>query len=400
MPQRAILFVDDDPMLLAGLQRSLRPMRSEWAMEFVTSGKSALEKLACSPFDVVVTDMRMPEMDGAQLLEQVRTAHPQTIRFVLSGQSDREAVLRTVAPAHQYLAKPCSADELRQKLATALALKDLLESSNLKNVVSRIKSLPSTPALYWNLLKKLESECPVDDIGAIIERDVAMTSKVLQLVNSAFFGLGHCVSSPAQAVALLGTDTIKSLVLSIGIFSQFSFGSACQREADWLWQHSVATSRMARKIAQMGGLDARAADDSFAAGLLHDVGKLVIMTERISDWKTTVATVETEKISFWSAEQKVLGCNHAQIGAYLLGLWGLPGTIVEAVAWHHNPSDSPIVRFSPLATVHLADYYHTSLEPFRPHEPAGLDAPFLRCCGLEESKPQFRTACEKLLQET
>lgn len=247
-----ILFVDDDEMLLNGLRRALRPMRSEWTMEFVSSGAAALECMVHFAFDAVVTDMRMPEMSGAQLLEQVRLDHPQTIRFVLSGHSDRESILRSVNPAHQYLAKPCAIDELRQKLTQALALRDLLESSTLKKLVSQIESLPCTPDLYLQLRDRLESpRCSVADIGQIIERDMAMTSKILQLVNSAFFGLGRHISCPADAVSVLGTDAVKSLVLSIGIFAQFT---ACSpQDVDWLWKHSMATSRMSKKIAQLGG---------------------------------------------------------------------------------------------------------------------------------------------------
>jgi HD-like signal output (HDOD) protein len=154
---------------------------------------------------------------------------------------------------------------------------------------------------------------------------------------------------------------------------------------------------MARKIAQLGGLDAHAADNSFAAGLLHDIGKLVMMAERAADWKIILATVEAEKTNLWSAEQQVLGCSHAQIGAHLLGIWGLPGAIVEAVAWHHSPSHNPVTQFSPLTAVHLADCYHASLQPFRIHEPVLVDSAFLKGCGIEEKEPQYRTACETLL---
>lgn len=400
MAQRSILFVDDDPSLLAGLQRSLRPMRSEWKMEFVSSGQSALEALARTSFDALVTDMRMPEMNGAQLLELVRTSYPHTIRFVLSGQSDRETALRTVTPAHQYLAKPCSTEELRQKLVAALALKDLLDSSILKDVVSQIKALPSPPTLYHNLVRKLESECSTEEIGRIIEDDVSMTSKVLQLVNSAFFGLSCRVSRPGHAVALLGTDTLRSLVLSIGIFSQLKFDAACQEDIGWLWRHSVSVSRMSHKIAGIRKLDARAADDSFSAGLLHDIGKLVMISERTSDWKNIVELVETEHIDLGEAEHRVIGCSHAQIGAYLLGLWGLPGTIVEAVAWHHNPSQSPVAQFSPLAAVHFADYYHASLDPFRAHEAIALDSTFQEICGPAADEPRYRATCEELFNTT
>ncbi len=395
MPMRRILFVDDDAMLLNGLQRALRPMRSEWTMEFAAGGAAALERMAQFPFDAIVTDMRMPEMSGAQLLEQVRLRYPRTIRFVLSGQSDRESILRAVIPAHQYLAKPCAIDELRQKLSQALALKDLLENSTIKELVSQIKALPCMPDLYLQLREKLESPaCSVADVGQVIERDMAMTAKVLQLVNSAFFGLGHRISSPAQAVLVLGTETIKSLVLSVGIFSQFTTVDYLQRDIDQLWNHGIATSRMSQKIAQLGGLDKQTIDDCFTAGLLHDVGRLILMTQRGFEWKKIGKMAESESIALWDAEYRVLGCGHAELGAYLLGIWGLPSTIVEAVAWHHNPSDSPVMQLSPLAAVHIADCIDIALAPCKTADCGSLDSNFLARCGLTEGVERWTDVCK------
>ena len=323
MSQRRILFVDDDSMLLSGLQRGLRPMRSEWTMEFASSGAAALECMSHVPFDAVVTDMRMPEMSGAQLLEQVRLHYPQTIRFVLSGQSDRESILRTVIPAHQYLAKPCAIDELRQRLSQALALRDLLENPTLKELVSQIKTLPCMPALYHQLLEKLElPTCSVADVGLVMERDMAMTSKVLQLVNSAFFGLGHHISNPAQAVFMLGTETVKSLVLSIGIFSQFPAGNARQPDIDWLWKHGISTSRMSQKIAQLERMDKQTIDDCFAAGLLHDIGKLILMTQKGFRVGNDQRWQRRKASPLWNAEYKGAGmqpCGTGGLSARYLG---------------------------------------------------------------------------------
>ncbi len=187
---KRILFVDDEPMLLQGLQRSLRSMRQDWEMAFVKGGNEALEAIDKQPFDIVVTDMRMPGMDGAQLLEEVKRRSPQTLRMVLSGQSDRETILRAINPTHQYLSKPCEGEELKARLLRAFALRDLLENSELKDLVSRLHSLPSLPSLYFELSGELSSDEPsLAKIGKLISADMAMTAKILQLVNSAFFGL-------------------------------------------------------------------------------------------------------------------------------------------------------------------------------------------------------------------
>src|SRR5205823_10063129 len=172
---KRILFVDDEPMVLQGLQRSLRSMRSDWEMEFVNGGEQALEAIARQFFDIVVTDMRMPGMSGVELLEEVKKCSPQSLRMVLSGQSDRDSILRCVNPAHQYLSKPCEGEELKSRLLRAFAVRELLQSTELKEVVSKLDSLPSLPTLYLELTEELRRQEPsLAKIGKLIAADMAM----------------------------------------------------------------------------------------------------------------------------------------------------------------------------------------------------------------------------------
>jgi HD-like signal output (HDOD) protein/ActR/RegA family two-component response regulator len=353
---KRILFVDDEPMVLQGLQRSLHGMRSEWDMAFASSAPEALETMARSPFDVVITDMRMPGMDGAHLLDQVKKRFPQTVRIVLSGQSDRETILRSLGPTHQFLAKPCDVDDLKQKLAHAFALRELLADPRLKEVICRLATIPSLPTLYVAITKALESpDASITEVGNIIAQDMGMCIKVLQLVNSAFFGLPGQISNPRQAAALIGIDNIKALVLSVHVFSQFE--NSCSQNLAFLWKHGLATAISAKAIARLEGASRRTVDECFTAGLLHDVGKLILCSvykeESIRIWKQAA----DEKVSSLTLERVVLGCTHAAVGAYVLGLWGLPDPIVEAVAWHHQPAEAAPKDFSALITVHAANYY-------------------------------------------
>ena len=219
---KTLLFVDDESKVLQGLQRQLRSMRHEWDMHFADTGGKALDFMASNRVDVLVSDMMMPEMDGAELLTEVSKRHPNTVRIILSGHADREAVLRLVGPAHQCLSKPCDAEELRTAVGRAFALRDLLSNEQLKQLATRIECLPTLPALYQQLTEELRKEnSSMERIGEIISRDIGMTTKILQLVNSAFFGLSQSISSPAEAVMYLGLSTVRSLVLSIQVFSQF-----------------------------------------------------------------------------------------------------------------------------------------------------------------------------------
>ena len=391
---KRILFVDDDPMLLSGLERSLRVMRKEWETEFAARGRQALEAMARKPFDVVVTDMRMPEMDGAQLLEQVKAKYPRTIRFVLSGQSDRETILRSIGPTHQYLSKPCDLEELKQKVAQAFGLRELLENPTLKEIVSRMDVLPSLPALYVSLTEALsQPDVTLCKIASIIKKDMGMTSKVLQLVNSAFFALPCQISNPAQAVSLLGIDNIRAVVLSVHVFSELQGNE----DLAALWPHSLATAGFARAIVRAEHSPQRVEDDAFAAGLLHDVRRLVLGTACREQYNRVLESAHAGKAPLGEVEAQTFNCSHAEVGAYLLGLWGLPDSVVRAVAWHNSPSRAGVSAFSPVIAVHAADAFHHRLhpDPIMNENPL-LDETLLTALGLADRVAIWWKTCQDL----
>jgi len=393
---KRILFVDDEPMVLSGLERSLRSMRKEWEMEFAAGGQPALEALARARFDVIVTDMRMPKIDGAELLEIVRTKYPRTMRFVLSGQSDRETILRSLSPTHQYLSKPCDVEELKQKVAQAFALREVLENPTLKEVVSRMDSVPSLPSLYVTLTEALrQSDVTVAKIANIVKQDMGMTSKVLQLVNSAFFALPCRISSPHQAVSLLGIDNIRAVVLSVHVFSELEGNPNPALAA--LWPHSLTTAAFAQAITRAEHSPQSLEDDAFAAGLLHDVGRLVLCSACGTQYDKVLERLRQERITLTQAESQIMGCTHAEVGAYLLGLWGLPSSIVQAVAWHHTPDRSAIATFSPVIAVHVAEVYGYQFHPDpEMNDPPVLDEELLARLGLEERAAVWWKVCEEI----
>ena len=358
---KRILFVDDELNVLDGLRRMLRPMRNEWELAFASGGREALTMLAESHFDVVVSDMRMPDMDGAQLLSEVKQRYPQVIRIVLSGHSEEEAILRSVGPTHQYLAKPCDPEQLRNVIGRACALHELLGEDSLRELVSQMTTIPSLPATYTEIVAELQSpDASIKRIGEIVSKDVGMTAKILQLVNSAFFGLRRHVSDPSQAASFLGVDTLKSLVLSVHIFSQLQDAKIEGFCLETLWDHSAATGALAKRIAASAGDDVEGLrDHSLMAGLLHDAGKLVIAANLPGKYASVLAVAEREQHELWVAEREILKNTHAEVGAYLLGLWGLPDPIVEAVAFHHNPRRCLGDGFTPLTAVHAAQRSRT-----------------------------------------
>jgi HD-like signal output (HDOD) protein len=393
---KRILFVDDEPMVLKGIERSLRSIRGQWEMEFAGSGPDALTMMDRNGFDVVISDMRMPGMDGAELLERVKAKYPRTVRMVLSGQSDRESILRSVGPTHQYISKPCDVEELKRKLTQAFALRELLDNPNLKEIVSQMDSVPSLPSLYVAMTQALQSpDVSIADLGKIIAKDMGMSSKVLQLANSAYFGLSCQVSSPKQALTLIGTDNIRSLVLSVHVFSELQ--GDLNAQLSFLWTHTFATARYAVTIARSEKAPQKLADDCFAAGLLHDIGRLVLASACGRQYLDVLKKITEQKATVAEVEQEAFGCTHAEVGAYLLGLWGLPDSIIEAVAWHHTPSRAAPAVFSPLIAIHVADHceHQRYTEPPK-NEKTWLDEELLGHLKLQDRLEVWEKACQEL----
>ncbi|MBL9188456.1 MAG: HDOD domain-containing protein [Opitutaceae bacterium] len=389
--KKRILFVDDEPLVLQGLQRMLRPMRDEWEMQFADSGTKALELMAVAPCDVVISDMRMPGMNGAELLGRVMQLYPRTVRLILSGHADKELILKCVGSTHQFLSKPCDPEAIRATVRRAAANDDALQSDTLKQLVGRMGRLPSIPTLYTEIIDALnDPDVTLDTIGRIVGKDIAMTAQILKLVNSAFFGLRRQVSSPAEAANYLGLETLRSLVLSINAFSQFDDVSIEGFSFPELWTHSLDTGAAAKAIALLEGADHKLADEAFVAGLLHDTGKVVLAANCPGEYAEVLRLIAHEKIAPCEAEQRVFGVTHSDVGGYLLGLWGLPVTVVEAIAFHHRPASAVVQAFCPLTAVHVADaLVHHASTPCPADDPR-VDEAYLRTLGLESRLPIWR----------
>jgi HD-like signal output (HDOD) protein len=396
---KTLLFVDDEPKVLQGLQRQLRFMRHEWDMNFTEGGRLALDFMAAHPVDIIISDMMMPGMDGSQLLTEVVKRHPETVRIILSGHAEREAVLRLVGPAHQYLTKPCDADELRKAITRAFTLRDLLDNQRLKQLTTRIKNLPTLPALQNQLNEELRKEAPsMDHVAEIISRDIGMTAKLLQLVNSAFFGLAQPIHNPREAVVYLGMDTVRSLALSAGIFSQYDQKVCKSFSLDVLTQHSWITGIMARKVAQLEQQTPKMLEQCFLAGLLHDIGQLILAFGLHEEYSEVISRAGEQNVPVWQVEQDFFGATHADVSAYLLALWGLPNPIIEAVAKHHRPAQCAELEFSPTVAAHAADVFAhdfsgTNTEVPRPQ----LDLALLTNLGLTERIETWKAGCKELI---
>ncbi len=396
----SILFVDDEDNILNGLKRLLRSKRDDWNMDFATSGEEALRKLREVPADVVVSDMRMPQMDGAELLTQVQRLYPDTVRIILSGYANREAVLRTIGPSHRYLAKPCPQDVLIGTIDKSLELRTRLGSDDLKRSVAGLTHLPTLPKLYNDILKELASEfASADSLAKVVERDIAVSAQLLKITNSAYFGTSRGVTTIKQAIQYLGFENVRAVVLLAGVFQQFhNLSPQAAETATTLSKRSLILGVLSRRIAEHQKYDTRIVDDAFSAGLLSHIGTLLLLANASDAFRKAMWEVD-HGAHIEAAERSVFGASHADLGAYLLNLWGFNHDIVDAVAFHHHPSEAGTFHNEVLTAVYAAQYL---LKPGKPRSGAvaeALDTTYLDFAGVSDQVPAWRKMCAELQKE-
>lgn len=385
-----VLFVDDEPRILQGLQRMLRTVRKEWRMSFANGGEEALALMADDPVEVVVSDMRMPGMNGGQLLTQVQARHPAVLRFVLSGQCEEDTMFELVSNSHQFFAKPCDAEKLIARIKRALALRDGIGQQEVAMLVAGLAAVPSPAALHEKLVTLLRSAEPsLDEVAAVISRDSGMAAKILQLSNSAYFGIGKPVCSPNLAVKMLGLDTLKALVLTHGVVAAVADNAAFDR----VWRHNRWAASAARAIAEAEGLDPDSVENAAVAGMLHDIGALLLAASRPADYQRVIAAGAQESAARLEIEQEIFGTTHAEVGAFLLGLWGLPDSVVDAVCYHHKPRESSHSKFCVLTAVHVAEGL-TQIDQYGVLPESALDMEYLERIGMAGRLEDWRSAVQ------
>lgn len=400
MTRKRILFVGEDIDLWEELRGQQLDGTAEWDYAFAKTGLQALNSLTQSPCDAVVADMQMPGMNGAQLLDEIMQRNPSTLRFIRANLADQQAAMKCVGTAHQYLVKPSDGATVRSALSRAFNLESWLPGDKVQKLISQMRKLPSPPNLYFQIVSELQApDTSLDRIGSLITQDVGLSAKLLQVVNSAVFGLQMQVVKPADAVLYLGMETTKSLVLLAHTFSYFDKVRTAEFSVDRLWRHSVAAGKFSERIARAESASVEVTAQSFTAGMLHDIGKLLLAANQPDEFKEVLNRAKADGITLGEAELAVLGVGHGELGACLLGIWGLPTPIVEAVALHHHPMPFLSKAFCPLTAVHAANAIEHELDPQRKNTPAPPpDLNYLADLGLAERYPAWRDLCaEKLL---
>lgn len=388
---RSILFVDDEPLYLE-MARDLFPaMRPDWEFRFARDAREALAELESAPASVIVTDYVMPGMNGRELLDCVRERFPDTMRIMLSGLAESQRVVDAAGSGHEYLPKPCEPNLLLQTIDRACYLRERVQSKSIRRLIAQTSSLPSLPPLYAQLLSELNSANPsMDRVAEIIAQDVAMTAKVLHVVNLSAFGLHQQITDAGEAVLYLGATAVQSLMVSHQITSHYeaALGPGQNRFLTELWSHSLETALCARWLCRTQHTCSIVQSQAYAGGLLHDIGKLMLAANFPTQFAQAQKAARAQGVPLWKAEWEVFGTTHAEAGAYLLALWNLPDPIVSAIHCHHEPKNESRIywsrTFSPVTAVHIANAVVQLHEPDRSAQPDELlDMRYLRSLGVD-----------------
>lgn len=351
-----ILFVDDEANLLQGLRRMLRPMRNQWDMTFLNNGKDALAFLEDNAVDVLVSDMRMPEMTGSELLTEVSRLHPDVVRIMLSGYAENEGILKSVGPTHQFLPKPCEPGLLIKTIKQSLSLRAQLASTGLRSFITGVQNIPALPNIYHEFQEEVgKPSASTDSVSAIIERDVGLSVTILKLTNSAYFSLPTRMTSIRQAVQFLGLETIRSLIAMTTLFETIDLNDDRKLFLRQITNEALAIASIARRIASCEELDESKIDLCFCAGLLSQLGHILFLmqpAELFESYREALRVNPTERLEL---ERDLFGTTHAEVGAYLLSLWGFSHGIVGAVLCHHSSAITNEENFDAATIVHIAE---------------------------------------------
>ncbi|MFH0902208.1 MAG: response regulator [Pseudomonadota bacterium] len=373
-----MVFVDDEPLVLSGLANVLRRYRQVWEMCFVGSAEEALALFGTGTVDVIVSDLRMNKVDGMTLLRQVQQRYPDVVRVVLSGTPELVASVKASLVAHQFLVKPCPADALIQVLERAVGLRSVLKNNLVRQVVGGTAGLPSLPRVYLELNQALSDPgVSVPKLVRIVEQDAAMCAKLLQLVNSGFFGLGRRIGNIKDALAYLGTHVLRDVLLGISVFDVFRGrltvpGFSMEREQ----ARAYLAARIARRITSK-----ERANDAYTAAMLQDLGRLILAVHLPNEVAVMRSAASRTGRPQSEVEQESWGFGHPAVASYLLGLWGLPLAIVEAVAHHHSPQRAARQEFDLVATTHVSGVLAEEQLPDERLAPAKLDAKYITAIG-------------------
>jgi putative nucleotidyltransferase with HDIG domain len=390
MAEKRLLIADADARAWDEFRQALG---ESWVVVGAVSGDAALAEAQKQPFSVVVANYDLPGLSGAELLNRIRVDHPESLRFIAAGEALKEKVMCDVLGGHQFLAVPFDRATLKTSIERSLAT-DYGMSNSMRELVGRIRTFPSIPSLYLEVINALNNpNATTGDIGAIIARDMAMTTKLVQVLNSAYFGLPRAITDPTEAVGILGFETTKSLIMTLKLLSQYDKVKPVYFSIDNIWRHSTNVARTAKIMALLETGDTDCSSAAYTAGLMHDLGKVTLAANFDDQYHGAHTVARKQQIPLWEVEKDIFGATHGEIGAYMLALWGMSDEVVKVAALHHQPLRAGDKTFSALTAVHVANVLEYGGNADAEGLPAPvLDLDYLKQLGLQDRVELWRFA--------
>jgi len=393
MATKSILLAITDPQTLVDINQALG---AEWEATSVVTEADARAQVEKRSFDALLVDFNLGSSDASELLNQTLEKHPQTIRFLLAYEADLALVAAKVLGSVELLPKPVEPASLKNRVENIVNGSNSDQSSS--EPAKEAGAAPAIPPIYSEVLKALDSPGATNkQVGAIIARDAALTTEVLGLTRSAYMGLPRDLTDPAEAVESLGLETVKALVMALRFLAEHSHLNPGYLSLQQIWQHSIKVAQIARDLVLFETKDRTLASQALAAGLLHDLGKVVMVTNFDDLYGRVHSLARKQPVPLWEIEKEMFGANHGEIGACLVGMWNLPSEIVDAAAFHHEPPLGEQEHLTPMAAVHIANVLEHGLRPSEEFRVAPIiSAAFLNELGLLQRLPVWRARCANL----
>lgn len=394
--KKRVLFVDDNKKYL-DTYRMVFCRTDEWECYYASDVLAAIDYLNFVEVDIIVVDLTLPLFDGSQILEYVKARFPSIIRIIFTDCKDVNTHLKVVKLAHQFYSKTTEIGKIETVIKQLYNLHRIIISDKARKILSQVDSIPSLPDIYFSLKKHLQDhDCSVKDVGKMIASDVGLSATILKIVNSAYFGLAHRITTPEQAASLLGLDLIEALVVTAHLFSSFKVDPTIPVAG--IMKHSFQCTQFAKAIAEHQKAPKQTIDAVTVAAMLHDVGRLIFASSFPEKYKSIMTNCDITMRPVSEVEVEVIGINHCQAGAYVLGLWGFSHPVVEAVAYHHNPSEYTGAHPGIIGVLHCADLLTYEIKPEETHEGIEmLDRKFLQKAGLSQGFENWRRVCNGIV---
>ncbi len=350
-----ILFVDDEVDILEGFKRMLFSMKSHWGMYFAKNGYEALSILSSREIDVIISDFKMPQMNGLDLLNITKDQFPFTIRILLTGLNDEYKFLNSLNYIHKIIFKPCEASYIKNIIVSALELKKFVKNKDLMRLIHNVAALPAQPDIYFEIENELRNEdVSFEALALIIAKEPALVAQILHIVNSGFFGLSRNINNITEALSFLGINSVKSIILFLNTFTNPNNKPAINTYCKRIAVHSLIVANIAKNIGKELKLSRDTIDILFVSGLLHDIGKLVFVY--IPDFLENKKTlIETWDISECEAENMLTRTTSNLVGAYLLGIWGFPPSVFNTVGNYCYPKLDSNNKITPELIIKIAN---------------------------------------------